>query len=196
MAMRGKLISFPQREANLETLSDHSLVAASANGQQEALGVLFDRHAEAVTKFLGRMRTTDRSDLEDLLQLTFLQAQRSAHSFKAEASTRTWLFAIASHVAGNHVRGKQRGRRSLNSLAALPAQHTDSPADIVERRQLMDKLSLAMDDLTHELREAFVMCDVEEIPGVEVARVLGIRPGTLWRRLHDARKKLRVSLKT
>jgi RNA polymerase sigma-70 factor (ECF subfamily) len=40
----------------------------------------------------------------------------------------------------------------------------------------------------------YLMCDVEEIPGVEVARTLGLREGTLWRRLHDARRALRASL--
>ena len=38
------------------------------------------------------------------------------------------------------------------------------------------------------------MCDVEEIPGVEVAEVLGVPEGTLWRRLHQARRALRAAL--
>ncbi|MBK9031936.1 MAG: hypothetical protein IPL61_11520 [Myxococcales bacterium] len=38
------------------------------------------------------------------------------------------------------------------------------------------------------------MCDLEQLPGVEVARALGIPEGTLWRRLHDARKAIRVAV--
>jgi DNA-directed RNA polymerase specialized sigma24 family protein len=40
----------------------------------------------------------------------------------------------------------------------------------------------------------FVLCDLEEIPGVEVARTLRVPEGTIWRRLHVARKRIRSAL--
>jgi RNA polymerase sigma-70 factor (ECF subfamily) len=58
----------------------------------------------------------------------------------------------------------------------------------------MARLKAAMEGLPHDLREVFVMCDLEEIRGVDAARVLDIREGTLWRRLHEARKALREAL--
>ena len=58
----------------------------------------------------------------------------------------------------------------------------------------MQRLLVALDDLPHDLREAFVMCDLEEVAGVDVARALGVREGTLWRRLHEARRALRCAL--
>ena len=51
-----------------------------------------------------------------------------------------------------------------------------------------------MDALPHDLRAAFVLCDLEEMPGVEAARALDVRAGTLWRRLHEARRALRAAL--
>ena len=38
------------------------------------------------------------------------------------------------------------------------------------------------------------MCELEGIKGVEVARILGMREGTVWRKLHEARIKLRDAL--
>jgi DNA-directed RNA polymerase specialized sigma24 family protein len=44
------------------------------------------------------------------------------------------------------------------------------------------------------LRVVFVMCDVEQVAGVDAAVALGIPPGTVWRRLHDARTRMRAAL--
>jgi RNA polymerase sigma-70 factor (ECF subfamily) len=48
--------------------------------------------------------------------------------------------------------------------------------------------------MSHKLKVVFVMCDLEGIPGVEVACTLSLREGTVWRRLHEARKQLRLAL--
>ena len=55
---------------------------------------------------------------------------------------------------------------------------------------MMAELMAAIEGLSYKLRVVLVMCDIEGIPGAEAAKSLGIREGTLWRRLHDARKKL------
>ena len=44
------------------------------------------------------------------------------------------------------------------------------------------------------LRECFVLCQLEGVSGPEAARALGIRPGTLYRRIHDARQRLRAAV--
>jgi len=48
--------------------------------------------------------------------------------------------------------------------------------------------------LPHELQLTFALCDLEQVPGVEVARVLDIPEGTLWRRLHTARRAVRAAI--
>ncbi|MEQ9321530.1 MAG: RNA polymerase sigma factor, partial [Polyangiaceae bacterium] len=58
--------------------------------------------------------------------------------------------------------------------------------------ELVSRLEQEVASLPYEQRVAFVMCDVEDLPGVEVARALGIPTGTLYRRLHHARKRLRA----
>ena len=48
--------------------------------------------------------------------------------------------------------------------------------------------------LADDLRTIFMMCDLEEIPGAEVARILKLSEGTMWRRLNAARRLLREAL--
>ena len=192
--MIGKLLPFRRRPPVVPDMSDAALVAACTTGDPGALGALFDRYAADVYRFLGRLRGADARDVDDLLQVTFLEAGRVAGSFRGGASVRTWIFAIAANVVRHHARGEGRRRTVMDSFSALPQTRVESPADAAERRQLIERLAGALDDLDEDLRVAFVMCDLEEIPGVEAARALGLRPGTMWRRLHDARRRLRHAI--
>ena len=69
-----------------------------------------------------------------------------------------------------------------------------APDEALQRAQALQRLAAAVEELPHDLRAAYVLCDLEELPGVEAARVLGVRAGTLWRRLHEARRALRDAI--
>ncbi len=194
-ALIGRLLPFRRAHGGpIGDLSDGALLAACGTGDPAALGVLFDRHATDVYRFLSRLRGADAMDIEDLLQTTFLEAQRAAGGFRGGSAARTWLFGIAANVVRHHARGEVRRRAMLSSRTEIVAPEVETPAAIAERRDLVWRLAQALDDLDHDLRAAFVMCELEEIPGMDAARALGVRPGTLWRRLHDARKALRRAL--
>ena len=49
--------------------------------------------------------------------------------------------------------------------------------------------------LTPALREIYVLCVIEEMPGKEAAAALGIREASVWRRLTDAREALRTAIR-
>lgn len=181
-------------EVSSDDSSDQRLVAACADGDPQALGALFDRHHRAVYAFLSRLSGADDRDVDDLVQATFLEASASARRFRGQATVRTWLFGIAAHTTSHHVRADVR-RRNLHLRAAeqAPVQPPDSIA-VAEQRDVALRVAAALASLPHDLRVAFVMCAVEEIPGPQAAGVLGIREGTLWWRLHEARKALRSML--
>jgi RNA polymerase sigma-70 factor (ECF subfamily) len=190
----GKLLPFRRVAMLGGSLSDEALLAACATGDAVALADLFSRHADALYGFLSRLRGADASDLDDLLQWTFLEAMGSIRKFRGRASVRTWLFGIAANVVRHHVRSEARRRVFLDNMSWVPEPRTETPAEAIERRQLRRRLTVALAQLSDDLRIPFVMCDVEGLPGTEVARVLDLREGTLWRRLHEARTRLRRSL--
>jgi RNA polymerase sigma-70 factor (ECF subfamily) len=178
----------------VDELSDEALVAACAVGDPLALGALYDRHHQPLLRFLVRLVGTS-SDLEDLVQATFLEVHRSAKRFRGAAAVRTWIFAIAANLH-RRARKRQRSDTAKAELGrdAAPLGIVPGPDEAIERRQLVRRVEQAMRTLPLDLRTAFLMCDVEEMRGVDAARALGIREGTLWRRLHDARKRLRAEL--
>ena len=175
-------------------LSDQALLAACATGDASALGALFDRFHEAVYRFAARLPTTDDLARDDLVQQTFLEVCRTAASYRGTSSVKTWILGIAANVARHTLRGELRRRvhqvRFLEHVSAEPPDVDDQ----VDRRRLLARIAEALAELPREQQIAFTLCDLEQLPGAEVARVLEIPEGTLWRRLHTARKAMRIAL--
>lgn len=172
--------------------SDRELVRACAIGATEALGELFDRHHARIHRFLSRL-VGRHADVDDLVQATFLEVMSAAARFRAEAQVSTWLVAIAANLARQELRANRRLSRSDQDADDL-ADHRPDPCESAARRQMVRRLERAIDELPHLLREAFVMCDLEQVRCVDAARLLGVPEGTLARRLHDARARLRAAI--
>ena len=109
-----------------------------------------------------------------------------------QSSGRSWICGVTASLARRHQRAERRRSSAFSRLSTWVTRTAAPHGDDVARRQLVDRLSAALDELPHDLRVAYVMCELEEVPGVEAARALGVRPGTMWRRVHDARKRLRA----
>jgi RNA polymerase sigma-70 factor (ECF subfamily) len=186
--MTGKVIALhpPSRE-----LPDEFLLRRAAHGEPDALGVLFDRHHLAVYRFLMRLVGASSPDLDDLVQGTFLEVHRAARRFRGQAAVLTWIMGVAANVARHHVRGEIRRRSLADAVSRAPVVTATLPEAAAAHREAMVRLAEGVASLRHDLRVAFVMCDLEEVPGVEAARALGVPEGTLWRRLHEARRILR-----
>ncbi|MBP9112632.1 MAG: RNA polymerase sigma factor [Polyangiaceae bacterium] len=179
----------------IETLADDALIAEIAQSNVNALGELYRRYHMDVFRFVSRLGGVDEREREDLVHATFMEIQKAAASFERTAKVKTWLFAIAANVVRHHVRAEVRRRDLHREAGELPPPSARRPDEHVHRRQLVDRIAAAMAELPSDLREVFVACEVEDLPCREVARELGISEGTLWRRLHEARKWLANALR-
>ena len=192
--MSAKLVPLRRISGDTAQLSDEALLAACGTGDANALGALFDRFHEAVYRFAGRLATTDESARDDLVQATFLELQRSASAFRGTSSVRTWILGVTANVARHTLRSERRRRvrqaKYLEQIASVPAQVDEQ----VEQRKLLARVEEAVAGLAPDLQVAFILCDLERVPAGEVARVLDIPEGTLWRRLHTARKAMRAEI--
>jgi RNA polymerase sigma-70 factor (ECF subfamily) len=177
-------------------LTDADLVHSVACRDKGAMEELFERHHARVHRMLARLRSVDAVDVEDLVQNTFLEVQRSAAHYSGQSAVGTWIVAIAVNVMRHHVRKEVRYRMALECRSReMPSAATaGSPFDDSSNRQAMARLAYAFNDLPREQKEVFLLCDVEGLRGTEVARALDLPEGTIWRRLHDARMSLRRHL--
>ena len=181
----------PFRRVSSSKRSDALLLSACAEGDRTALDELFRRHGDRVRRILVRLRYIHSSDLDDVLQSTFLEVYRSCARFTGRAAVGTWIIGIAMNVVRHYVRSETRRKSALSVVARGPVLRQNGADEQISRRQLLAKLEAGFESLSHEHRVVFTLCDLEEMKSIEVARILNIAEGTVWRRLHDARQHLR-----
>ena len=170
---------------------DAALLARVAAHDGAALGALYDRHHASVRRFVARCT---RHDVEDLVQETFLVAAGRAASFDGRASARPWLLGIAAHLLQRRNRGWARFSRALERLFDRDPEPAAPPDHALARSEASARVERALASLTEVRRVVLVMAEVEELPCEEIARALGVPVGTVWTRLHHARKALREAL--
>jgi RNA polymerase sigma-70 factor (ECF subfamily) len=175
-----------------------------AAGNDAALNDLMERHATPVFHFLCRM-VGNEDDANDLAQETFVRVFKSAKSFRVEQRFSTWLFTIAANLARNHFRWRSRHPNlSLDAENAeteqsigdtLPAA-SPSPKESALAAERATAVRLAVQNLPEDLREAIVLCELEERSVAEAAAILETTPKAVESRLYRARQLLRERLKS
>jgi RNA polymerase sigma-70 factor (ECF subfamily) len=174
--------------------SDEELIERMADDDRDALGMLFDRHHQALHGFLSRAYPSEGGNIDDLVQTTFLEAFDAAPRYRRAASPRTWLFAIASNLVKMHRRATHRRARVIEQLAEQP-EGSAAPLDArLADQQALARIELAFDELPHDLRVAYAMCVIEGIAVDDAARALGVPRGTIWSRVHRVRQELRLAV--
>jgi RNA polymerase sigma-70 factor (ECF subfamily) len=175
-------------ELPIDDMTDDGLVAACATGDRAARARLFERYVDNIHGFITRMSGSDREEIEDLVQITFLAAFQSADRYRG-GNLRAWLYGIAANQVRSYVRREIRRKRALGAVAdfAPSASEVGSPS-------LVAHLPAAVAALPHDLRAALVLIDLEGERGRDAALALGVPEGTLWRRVHLARKAVRIAL--
>jgi RNA polymerase sigma-70 factor (ECF subfamily) len=193
--VKGEVIPLQRLSGSPEELSDEALVAVCALGEPAALGALYDRHVSGTRRFLARLGAHDR-DLDDLVQTTFEAVASAAKHYDGRSSVRTWLFGIANNKVRHQIRAEGRRERLGEAVTAERSRSGDASADMLAREHAAH-LQNAIADLPSKLRQVFVLVYLEGVSGVEVARLVGVREGTIWKRLkrlHQARGLLRDAL--
>ena len=194
--MNARLIPFKQVQGIPQEMSDDALLAACAAGDSAALAALFDRHHRGVQRFLARVYRLDPVDLEDILQVVFLEVFQKAGRFKAQSSVSSWIMGIALNKARHHIRSATRRRSLFEALTERWSGPSQSlrPDVEAEGRETLARFDVALRALPEHLRVVFVMCELEGVAGVDAARALDLREGTLYRRLHQARERLKAAI--
>ena len=173
---------------------DAVLVARSIEAP-EGFALLFDRHAAAVHRYLGR-RVGDLAD--DLLSEVFLIAFRRRESWRAvHVEVRPWLFGIATNVVHGHLRTEQRRYRAL--ARALPERDAEPPdtdelSDRLAAQALRSTLAAALASLKPADRDVLLLFAWGQLSYEEIAAVLDVPVGTVRSRLHRARRQTRALL--
>lgn len=174
-----------------------------AAGHDAALNDLMERHAAPVFHFLCRM-VGNEDDANDLAQETFVRVFRARASFRSGEKFSTWLYTIAANLARNHFRWRSRHpnvpldpvtESGEPTPVATLASAGPTPGDAAVSSERAAAVRRAVGALPEEMREAIVLCELEERTLADAAVILGVTPKAVESRLYRARQILRTRLK-
>lgn len=148
---------------------------------------IYEAHVDFVWRSLRRLGVR-QSDAMDQAQKVFLIAHAKLAEFQGRSRLRTWLFAICQRVASDYRRSAPLRREVSTDSAEIDLFGT---GHAVDRSEAGHKLRVAQ-SILHKLPEAqrvvFVLFELEELSGDEIAQLLGISVGTVRSRLRLARE--------
>ncbi len=170
-----------------------STIESLQNGAPQALDAFYRQHRARVLRWVIRLGGP-YLDAEDVTQDIFAMVFRKVHTFKSGGSETAWLYGVTRRVVAN-ARRRAALRRfiGLDTLAPIPDPGPDVEEELTvlwRRRQVQ----LALEQLDQSKREVLVLMDLEEHTASETSRMLGIPVGTVYSRLHHARKAFKAAL--
>jgi RNA polymerase sigma-70 factor (ECF subfamily) len=148
--------------------------------------------------------TSHHEDAHDLAQDTFVKAWQALKNFKGDSSFYTWIYRIAVNTCLNHLKLRRNRTQhlSLNDLDLQPENHPVLVAlvsDKTPRREanlaeLQRRLNEAILKLSEDHRTVVTLHDIQGLPHDQIAKILGVNPGTIRSRLFYAHQQLQGSL--
>ena len=183
--------------------ADSSAMRRLREGEDHALNEIMERWQRRVTSYLLRF-TGNETVAIDLAQETFVRVYQSRERYRPTAKFSTWLFAIASNLAREHLRWLRRHpTASLNEthegnserpLSERIAADGLNPSEAAEKLEQTRALRDAVMSLPNDLREAVVLFEYEDMSHEEIAEITGCSRKAVETRLYRARGILRKRL--
>jgi RNA polymerase sigma-70 factor (ECF subfamily) len=175
-------------------VANDSLVRAAA-GDAQAVRLLLDTAGPVVYGYVVARVGGRRSVADDLVQDTFLEAMRSAHTFRGESLVTTWLCAIARRRIARHFEAERRhavadGELARETTPRRPGAVDDEVA-VVDQR---DEVVRALGRLPVLHRQVLVRKYLDDCPVAEIAAELGRTTVQVQSLLQRARTGLRREL--
>ncbi len=180
-------------------------ILAIQKGEPSLYSELISAHKNRIFgTLLSVLRNTQ--DAEDLTQEVFLKAYRNITRFEFKSSFYTWLYRIAINSAIDFQRKHKKmlkvsideNKGGLDVLMKEAVNPKDSHYLLgftPEQHELHAVLTASIQELDIDHRSILQMREVEELSYAEIAKILGIKVGTVMSRLFHARKKVREKLR-
>lgn len=171
-----------------DRLGDAELVQAVAQGQMEAVGIVWDRYSALVRRVL-RSNLGVEADVEDLLQEVFLVFVRNARDIRSQGALRSFLVTVAVRVVLVELR-RRRVRRwvTLSTDGEMP--DVPSMPEDVDGAAALRALYRLLERMPHRRRVAFVLRNIEGLEIAEVALALKVSESTAKREVLRARQTI------
>ena len=162
---------------------DLDLIARWKSGDQRAATQLVERHAAGLARFAASAGA--RSDIDELVQDTFVRAFNSLDGFRGESSFRTWLFTIERRLLLDRRRAETR-RPDRVEIQESDAVTEFDALDGMVADETQVKLHQAVRRLSPTQRQVFTLRVAEGMSYKEIASAVGTTEGAARVHYHNA----------
>ena len=157
------------------------------------LHAIYVEHARYVWRVLRRLGVAEE-EAADATQDVFLVIHQRLGEFEGRARLTTWLFRICLNVARDRRRSSRRRPETPDAALVEAAPATGPDAEVhLHRRQGIEQFDRLLDELDLDQRAVFVLFELEEMSGDDIAETLQIPVGTVRSRLRLAREAFRAA---
>lgn len=139
--------------------------------------------------------TGRRSDLDDLVQETYIRLLRAVPAFRGESQFRTFLYRVCGNVALMHLRWWRRRREELTDEVPEQIFIGVDPERAAQQNQATRLVHRALASLSAKKRVVFVYHELCGMGPEEIAQAIGTSYNTVRSRLHHARLEFTEALK-
>jgi len=186
-------------------LTDSQLISNYLAGDEHAFTELYNRYGSRVINFLYK-KIGDKESSQDLCQETFVRVHRNLVHFNITCKFSAWLYTIAANLAKNQFRNKKRSRvHYYSDLSDVHVFEHDCAINLLDIRQDPSRdfekavaskmLSVAVEKLSNERKEVFVLRDLHGKTYAQIADMLNVAIGTVKSRLSRAREEIGISVR-
>ena len=182
-----------------QEIDDMTLIREYLAGDEESFRVLYERYKSLLYSYLNRLLNGDCPRADDLFQQTWIRAVDQLDRYEHRQQFSAWLLRIAHNLTIDYYR--RSGRRRQYEIGSLddpdasfdPPGHGDEPWRGMHREELEKAISEAVERLSPELREVFLLRR-ENVPFREIAQIQKSSINTVLARMQYALRNLRKHL--
>lgn len=177
---------------NPQKYTDETLMVLLQKGTMGAFEEIYSRYAKRLLAFVFRMVNGNEALAQDILHDVFLKLIENPKSFDTSRSFKPWIYQVAANAGKKAFRKAETEEIKERHSTFMEKSHQPNLAD----KKIFDIfLSSALNKLTAEHREVFVLKHQQHMSIKEIAAIVSTPEGTVKSRLHTATKQLAKSLK-
>ena len=175
------------------TPDDSALMLRYKDGDTAAFEVLYRRHNDALYRYLLRM-CQHRDSAEDIFQDVWGKIIKSRANYRPSAKFTTFMYRVAHNCFIDHIRRNKRHTNQAEFEAERHADDAELPEMATERSLARERLTVALQQLPDEQRDAFLLHEEAGLGIDDIALVTGSNRETAKSRLRYAVNKLRTAI--
>ena len=182
---------------------DRLLVERVQRGDKQAFGLLVSKYQRKLARLVSRL-IWNSSDVEDVVQESFIRAYRALPNFRNDSAFYTWLYRIGVNSAKDWL-VNNRARISATSTIDIEdvenfelGEHhrdNDTPEEVLMSKQIAATVNAAVADLPEDMRMAVSLREIDGLSYEEIAEAMNTPVGTVRSRIFRAREAIAVKLR-